>query len=241
MNLSDRQIRIIKAIVEEYTNTGEPVGSLTLDQKYRLGVSPATIRNEMSTLADKGFLAKTHSSSGRIPTPVAIKFYVSELLRERELSVAEEVAIKERVWQVRNDLDTLLIEATRVLAERTKSLSIAATDTGRVYHSGYPNLLNNPEFYDINLFREVLILLDEHQRVITLFSRAAGSDSIHLLLGDELGNAEMEPASCLFADIQINDHRGSLGIIAPNRQQYDQNIPVVRYVASLINQIAQSA
>jgi len=51
----------------------------------------------------------------------------------------------------------------------------------------------------------------------------------------------MEPASCLFADIQINDHRGSLGIIAPNRQQYDQNIPIVRYVASLINQIAQSA
>jgi len=55
MNLSDSQIRIIKAIVEEYTNTGEPVGSLTLDQKYRLGVSPATIRNEMSTLAERGF------------------------------------------------------------------------------------------------------------------------------------------------------------------------------------------
>ena len=240
MNLTDRQIRIIKAIVEEYTSTGEPVGSQTLDQKYRLGISPATIRNEMSALADKGFLAKTHSSSGRIPTPTAIKFYVSELLKERELSVAEEVAIKERVWQVRSDINALLEEATRVLAERTKSLSIAATDSGRVYHSGYPNLLNSPEFYDIDLFREVLILLDEHQKIATLFSRAAGSDSIHLLLGEELGNTEMQPASCLFADIQINGQRGSLGIIAPNRQQYDQNIPLVRYIASLVNQIAQS-
>lgn len=241
MDLTERQIRIIRSIVEEFTNTGEPVGSQTLDQKYRLGISPATIRNEMSTLSDKGFLAKTHSSSGRIPTSTAIKFYVSELLKERDLSIAEEVAIKERVWQVRGDIHALLEEATRVLSERTKSLSIASTDAGHVYHAGYPNLLNNPEFYDIDLFREVLILLDEHQRVAALFSRAAGSDSIHLLLGDELGATEMEPVSCLFADIEINGQRGSLGIIAPNRQQYDQNIPFVRYIASLVNQIAQTS
>lgn len=236
--LTDRQIQLIKVIVEEYTNTGEPVGSQTLDQKYRLGVSPATIRNEMAELADKGFLTKPHSSSGRIPTATAIKFYVSELLKERDLSVAEEVAIKERVWQVRNDFNALLEEATKVLAERTKSLSIAATDTGRVYHSGYPNLLNSREFYDIDLFREVLILLDEHQRVAAMFGRAAGSDSIHLLLGEELG-LTLEPVSCLFADIRIGDQRGSLGILATNRQQYDQNIPLVRYIASLVNQIAQ--
>jgi heat-inducible transcriptional repressor len=238
--LTDRQIKIIKAIVEEYTNTGEAVGSQTLDQKYRLGVSPATIRNEMSDLSQQGFLAKPHSSSGRIPTSTAIKFYVSELLKERDLSVAEEVAIKERVWHVRADVNALLEAATRVLSERTKSLSVATTDAGRTYHAGYPNLLNNREFYDIDLFREILLLLDEHQRIAALFSRAAGSDSIHLLLGDEFGYDSMEPVSCLFADIQIGDHRGSLGIIAPNRQLYEQNIPLVRYVASLVNQIAQS-
>ncbi len=238
--LSDRQIKLIKIIVEEYSNTGEPVGSQTIDQKYQLGISPATIRNEMSALADLGFLTKPHSSAGRIPSATAIKFYVNELLKERDLSVAEEVAIKERVWQVRSDLDALLEEATKILAERTKSLSIAATNTGRVYHSGYQNLLNNREFYDIDLFREILILLDEHQRVVTLFGRAAGSNSIHLLLGDELGVAMLEPVSCLFADIQVGDQRGSLGILATNRQQYDQNIPLIRYTANLINQIAQS-
>lgn len=239
MDLSDRQIKIIKAIVEEYTTTGEPVGSQTLDKKYRLGVSPATIRNEMAELTDKGLLSKPHSSAGRIPSATAIKFYVNELLRERELSVAEEVAIKERVWDHRFQPQDLLDEATKVLAERTKSLSIAALDDGDVYRAGYSNLLNTTEFYDIDLFREILFLLDEQERITTLFHRSQGQNPIHLLLGEELGYERMSPVSCLFADIQIGPKRGSLGIIGPNRQHYDQNIPFVRYIANLINQLAQ--
>lgn len=240
MDLSDRQIRIIKAIVEEYTSTGEPVGSQTLDKKYRLGVSPATIRNEMMELVKKGLLQKPHSSAGRIPTATAIKFYVNELLKERDLSVAEEVAIKERVWDHRFSAPDLLNEATKVLAERTKSFSLAAFDDGDVYRAGFSNLLNTSEFYDIDLFREVLILLDEQDRIVNLFHRSQGQNPIHLLLGDELGYERMAPVSCLFADIHLGDRRGSLGIIGPNRQHYDQNIPFVRYVANLINQLAQN-
>lgn len=239
MDLSDRQIKIIKSIVEEYTSTGEPVGSQTLDKKYRLGVSPATIRNEMAELVNKGFLQKPHSSAGRIPTATAIKFYVNELLKERELSVAEEVAIKQRVWDHRFEPQDLLDEATKVLAERTKSLSVAALDDGDIYRAGYSNLLNSTEFYDIDLFRDILFLLDEQERVVTLFHRSQGSHPIHLLLGDELGYQRMSPVSCLFADIQIGGRRGSLGIIGSNRQHYEQNIPLVRYIANLINQLAQ--
>lgn len=230
---------VIKAIVEEFTATGKPVGSQILDQKYNLGVSSATIRNEMVELMNKGYLVKSHVSSGRIPTPTAIKFYVQELLKERELSVAEEVAMKERVWDYRFNVENLIREATRVLAERTRSLSIAALDSGAVYHAGYANLLNVEEFYDIDLFKQVLIMLDQQQRIMEIFDRAMGEGSIHLLLGDELGLAQGDQMSCLFADIQIGDRRGSVGIIGPNRQQYDQNIPLVRYMANLINQVAQ--
>src|SRR5687767_14514329 len=239
--LSDRQIQIIKVIVEEYTDTGEAVGSQTLDSKYRLGISPATIRNEMAELEDKGFLRKSHSSAGRIPTSTAIKFYVNELLKERDLSVAEEVAIKERVWDHRFSPNSLLREATRVLAERTKTLSLASFDTGEVFHAGYSNLLNTSEFYNIDLFREVLMLLEEHQRITQLFNRAIGDEPIHLLVGDEMGYARLEPVSCLFADIQIGNQRGSLGIIGPSRQHYEQNIPMVRHIATLINQLAQTS
>ena len=64
MDLTDRQIHIIKTIVEEFTLTAEPVGSVTLENKYRLGVSPATLRNEMAVLENKGFLSQPHASSG---------------------------------------------------------------------------------------------------------------------------------------------------------------------------------
>jgi heat-inducible transcriptional repressor len=239
MDLTDRQISIIKATVEEFTTTGEPVGSQTLDHKYRLGVSSATIRNEMADLVTKGFLIKPHSSAGRVPTSKAIKFYVNELLKERELSVAEEVSLKERVWDHRFDREGMLLEATRLLAERTKMLSVCALQTGRVYHNGSANLLGCSEFYNMDLFRQVLTLLDEQQRVFELFGRAIGGDPIHLLVGDELGYRDFEPVSIVFADIQIGDMRGSLGIIGPHRQQYASNIPMVRYVATLINQFAQ--
>lgn len=240
MDLTPRQIQLIKVIVEEFTTTGKPVGSQTLDKKYRLGVSPATIRNEMTELVHKGFLAKPHLSAGRLPTALAIKFYVNELLRERDLTVAEEVAVKERVWDSRSDLHQLLREATRILAERTGNLSVATTANGLIYHSGYANLLNSVEFYNIDLFREVLALLDQHQRLSGLFDRAVGNEPIHLLVGDEFGSTFFEPISCLFADIRVGSQRGSLAVLGPNRQHYDQNIPLLRYVANLINKLAEA-
>ena len=97
IDLTARQIQILRAIIEEFINTAEPVGSDTIDKKFSIGVSPATIRNEMVYLTRQGYLSKTHSSAGRIPTPVALKLYVNELMKEKELSVADEVSAKEKI------------------------------------------------------------------------------------------------------------------------------------------------
>jgi heat-inducible transcriptional repressor len=69
--LTARQIQILKSLIDEYIETAEPVGSGALDKKYNLGISPATIRNEMVTLTKFGFLKQPHTSSGRVPTPKA--------------------------------------------------------------------------------------------------------------------------------------------------------------------------
>ncbi len=239
MDLTERQILILKTIVEEFTQTAEPVGSVALENKYRLGVSPATLRNEMAILEEKGFLSQPHSSSGRVPTPMAIKFYVNDLMKEKVLSVAEEVGVKSRVWDHRFNRDDLLREATKVLAERTKNLCVATTDEGFSYHSGYANIFNSVEFENhLDVTREIFYLLDQHQRLLDIFGRASGNNPIHLLVGDEMGQGLFQPVSCVFADIHIGGRRGSLGIIGPSRQEYDKNIPFVRYVANLVNQIA---
>src|SRR5690606_13680532 len=101
MQLSPRQIQILKIVVEEYIHTAQPVGSEMLDRKYNLGVSPATIRNEMVQLVAMGYLKQPHISAGRVPTPQGLKYYVTQLMKEEDLSVAEEVSVKERMWDAR--------------------------------------------------------------------------------------------------------------------------------------------
>ena len=239
MELTDRQISIIKAVVEEFTDTAKPVGSVTLDKKHKLGVSPATLRNEMAVLEEKGFLSQAHTSAGRTPTSTAIKFYINQLMKEQNLSVAEEVSVKEKVWDHRFDPNSLLKEFCHVLADRANSLSVATTSTGDAYHAGYANLLSFPEFFDIDVTRKVLELLDETDLLSEMFSRGAGNQPIHVLVGHELGPDFFEPVSLIFADLQIGDTKGSLGVISSYRQSYKKNIPLVRYVANLVNQISQ--
>lgn len=239
MDLTERQIQIIKTIVEEFTQTAEPVGSVTLENKYRLGVSPATLRNEMAVLEEKGFLAQPHTSAGRVPTPMAIKFYVNDLMKEKDLSVAEEVNVKSRVWDHRYNRDDLLREATKVLSERTKALCVATTEEGQTYTAGYANVFNDIELQDLEVAREVFYLLDQNSRLLDIFNRASNNSPMHILIGDEMGISLFHPVSCVFADLRIGGHRGSLGIIGSSRQEYDRNIPFVRYVANLVNQIAQ--
>ena len=87
--MNDREQLILKAIIKHYLEFGESVGSRTLEKKYNIGVSSATIRNTMADLEDKGLIVKTHTSSGRIPTSEGYKLYVDELLKIRDISQEE--------------------------------------------------------------------------------------------------------------------------------------------------------
>ncbi|NLZ84730.1 MAG: DeoR family transcriptional regulator, partial [Acholeplasmataceae bacterium] len=82
--LSERQIMVLKAIVEEYVSTNEPVGSRTLSKRPDLPFSPATIRNDMADLEEMGYLEKTHTSSGRIPSEAGYRLYVEQIMKEKQ-------------------------------------------------------------------------------------------------------------------------------------------------------------
>jgi len=238
--LTERQTRILKTIIEEYMETAEPVGSQTIEKKYELGVSPATIRNEMVRLTKAGYLKQPHASAGRIPTKEAFKFYVSQLMEEKKLSVAEEVAAKEKIWDARFDFNQLMREATRALAEQTRALAVAATKEGDVYHAGYANILEIPEFYDIDITKTILSMLDEIQPLFALFEKSFGEGPIHLLLGDELGYEFLEPCGMVFTHFEAGPKRsGSLGVIGPSRLYYPRIIPMVRYFGGLIEELAK--
>jgi heat-inducible transcriptional repressor len=240
-SLTDRQVRILKAIVEEHIETGEPVGSETLDKKYNLGVSPATIRNEMVALTEQGYLHQPFTSAGRIPTATSLKYYIRQLMEEKDLSVAEEVAVKEKIWDYRFQMDKLLRQATRALAEQTDSIAVATTSEGDVYHAGYANILDVPEFFDIDVTKTVLSIIDDAARMQTIFSHSFEEDPIQVLLGDDIEVEFMRPCGVVFTQFRVGDKiSGNLGVVGPSRLNYPKVVPIVKYFGRLVNEIAQN-
>lgn len=236
-DLSTRQIDILKNIVREYIDTAEPVGSETLEKKYDLGVSPATIRNEMADMVRLGYLSKPHSSAGRVPTSKAIKFYINELMKEKDMSVAEEVEAKEKIWDFRARRDQLLREATKNLAQKTKSLAVTVTDEGEIYFAGYSNILEVPEFYDIDITKNLLVILDNRSYFDRIMGRLETECSV--FLEDDFEEALFRPYGFVFSKFITRSNRnGSIGIIGPTRMQYDSVIPVVRYFGSMLGEVA---
>lgn len=240
MIITDRQALLLKAVIEEYTATAQPVGSVTLEKKYNLGISPATIRNEMVALTSDGFLQQPYTSAGRTPTPMALKYYVRELLKEEDISVAEEVAVKEKVWDNRFDIDKFLKNITHVLADKTKTLAVSCTSKGSLYHSGHAHILENPEFYDIDVAKGVLSMIDEFSQINSLFSRATDDNTLHILVGEDLGNDMFANLGMVFTDFSTDEVQGFLGIIGPSRLDYPAIIPTIRYFGDLVDQISKN-
>lgn len=236
-SLNDRQIKILKSLIEEYIETAMPVGSETLEKKFSLGISPATIRNEMVRLTNDGFLKKSHSSAGRTPTPMALKYYVGNIMKEQNLSLAEEVAVKEKVWDYRNEVERLLREATKELALRTKEMAVAATDKGDVYTAGMGNILEAPEFFDIDLTKAILFQLDENIFWKNIIESSWNEDPVSLLLGSDLGNVLFEPCSFVFSRFKIGPRIGAIGVIGPARLNFSRVFPTIRYFGELIDEV----
>jgi len=238
--LTARQTQILKSLIDEYIETAEPVGSEALEKKYNLGVSPATIRNEMVALTSSKFLRQPHTSAGRVPTPKAMKFYIEQLMEEKQMSLSEEVKAKEEVWDARRDLDKLLEEATHALAERTRNLAIAALSGGRVWHAGYANVFLNPEFADLEVCANLFSFLEEVNRLQELFfERVRGQSPVEVIFGEELDWPGLSPIGVVATRFNVKGKSGALGVIGPSRLSYPTVIPVLRYFGNLIQEIAE--
>ncbi len=238
-DLTQRQIQILRSLIEEYIDTAEPVGSETLEKKHSISASPATIRNEMVRLTELGYLKKPHTSSGRVPTSAGMKFYVKQLMKEKDLSVAEEVAVKEKLWDFREKEEKFFKELTKSLAQRTKALAMATTEEGDFYCSGYANILDMPEFFDIDMTKSLLAVIDEYEYFHTLFASILGEEDVHVLLGEELGPQMKGPYGFVFTHYETSKHKaGEIGVLGPTRLNYTSIVPMVRYFGELTEEIA---
>jgi heat-inducible transcriptional repressor len=122
--LSERQELILRLIVRDFVETGAPVGSKTLVERYELDVSPATVRNELAALAESGFVVQQHTSAGRIPTERGYRYFVQRLVGEFELPVDERQMIRHQFHQARLDLNQWMRLAAAILAHTSSGASI---------------------------------------------------------------------------------------------------------------------
>ena len=124
MQLGSRKLHILHAVVHDYISYGEPVGSRTIAKKYDMGISPATIRNEMSDLEEMGYLQQPHTSAGRIPSDKAYRLYVDKLMKTRK-PTADEAERIERIYQQKTtEVDKIIEQVASILSDITSYTSV---------------------------------------------------------------------------------------------------------------------
>jgi transcriptional regulator of heat shock response len=239
--LTERQVQLLNAIINEYIESSEPVGSQLLVQKYKLKYSPATVRNEMARLIEDGFLEMVHTSSGRIPTSMAYRLFLNDLMEEEEIPVLQEVAMKQKLWPTRFEFERMLRQAVVALADITDELSFSTIDDGYLIHAGAVNVLDNKEFWDIEVAKSALHILDRYEIVEQILKRAPSSEKdIKCLVGEDIGYERLAQCGIVFAEFNAANKHGYLAVLGPARMKYQKIIPAIRYTRNLIEELAGS-
>ena len=328
--LTNRQLQILQVIVDDFVTSAQPVGSRQISKKEGITFSSATIRNEMADLEELGFLEKTHTSSGRVPSQKGYRYYVDNLLEpqaiaqeeihriqsiftsqllESEQLIKQSAAILselttyttillgpdvlnhkvkkfqivpltgqsavaiivmdsghvenrlvtipdemsasdiEKMVNLLNDRlvgvpllalhEKLQIEAITVLKQHVKaadafvySLLNATKDhsEGKVYYGGKTNMLNQPEFHDIQKVRMLMDLMEAESQITPLLK--TDNNGIEIRIGSENNHFAMENCSVITTSFQVGDELGSIAIIGPTRMDYQRVVTLIDFMRS---------
>ena len=117
--MDERKKRVLSAIINDYIANAEPVGSRTITKRYDLGVSPATVRNEMSDLTDEGYIEQPHTSAGRIPSSKGYRFYVDNLMERERLTPAQMQQIREALAGEFSEIDNYMRSCINMMSRLT--------------------------------------------------------------------------------------------------------------------------
>lgn len=230
--MTDRQKKILAAIVEQYAEVASPVGSSLLAKVF--DVSSATIRAEMAILEELGFIKQPHTSAGRIPTDKGYRFYVNNLTGNDSVSAINraEKALSIRVGHggvpermIRNAVDTLV--------ELTHNLGLA-TIGNQLYMSGLSNLFGQPEFMDSRHAQQVARLLDNLEPWLR---EAAPNKPLSVYIGSENPIGSSANATMIISRFKspYSDH-SYIGVLGPTRQSYREVMSLVEYAGKALEE-----
>lgn len=336
MDLGDRKRLILQAIIEDYINTAEPVGSRTISKKYLTGTSPATIRNEMADLEEMGYIEQPHTSAGRIPSDKGYRLYVDKIMRQNTINQAQREMIKKEFLDTLGEIDLLVKHASKLLSQMTQYTSIVMapqlrrtsikhiqliridyatvlavivtdagivknsvlrlmqdvhpdmlirltnmlneqladlgieeiekydleymrnnshghgeiieqivpelihtliySDTADIYKDGVSNILNLPEYSDINKARNFLNTMEEKELLFRVLNDV--KEDVNVSIGSENKLEQFKDCSLITATYKINGKTiGSIGLIGPTRMEYSKTISIVECMTNNLSEM----
>lgn len=329
--LTNRQLQILQVIVDDFVTSAQPVGSRQISKKEGITFSAATIRNEMADLEELGFLEKTHTSSGRVPSEKGYRFYVDHLLQPQSITTNEVEQIHSIFKKQMMEKEQIIRESANILSELTtyttillgpdvqkhrvkkfqivplsgqNAVAIIVTDNGhvenrlltlpigfspsdiekmvnilnerligvslqefhlrletealallkqhvntaesvvqsllniatnqsegKIYYGGKTNMLNQPEFNDLNKVRMLMELMEKESQVQSLFQ--PDNSGIQIRIGSENNHLAMENCSVITASFLIGEEQqGAIAIIGPTRMDYQRVITILDLMRS---------
>ncbi|RLQ98167.1 heat-inducible transcriptional repressor HrcA [Falsibacillus albus] len=333
--LTDRQLFILQVIVDDFIRSAQPVGSRSLSKKEEITFSSATIRNEMADLEDLGFIEKTHTSSGRVPSEKGYRFYVDHLLSPQKLNSKDIGIIRSIFAEKIYEMEKIVQNSAKILSELTNytsivlgpelkenrlkklqivplnsetAIAIIVTDTGhvenrmfniptgldsggiekmvnilndrlmgiplvdlkdkiykevahilkqhiqnydsiletigdtlsvqkheKIFFGGKTNMLNQPEFNDVQKVRSILNMIEQEQGLYELFKKTP--KGIHVKIGKENQNITTENVSIITATYSMGDEQlGKIAILGPTRMEYSRVISLLDFLTHDMSQ-----
>lgn len=233
--MNERQSKLLAAIIDQFIETALPVGSKKLLESGAFNVSSATIRNEMFSLEDEGFLQQPHVSAGRVPTALGYRAYVQEFMQpsSQEQAVRKKFAsLREQYFQ-RKDQERAY-DAVALLANMVPNVAFASVPhKERVYFMGLSNVLRQPEFQsDVALATGVVEVLEDHLH--SIINTVEVDEQVRYYIGEEHILPQFQSCSVMLTAYSIRGERGVLGILGPMRMDYAYNTVALDLVADLL-------
>ncbi|MDB5165721.1 MAG: hypothetical protein JWM00_611 [Candidatus Saccharibacteria bacterium] len=235
-SMTERQIQILAAIIEQYAEIAVPVGSVTLAKLFN--VSSATIRAEMVKLEELGFITQPHTSAGRIPTDQGYRCYVNSLTESHDanpmLLDRSARAIDARVNTHGDRADRAIRSAVDSLVDLTQNLGLA-TIGDELYLGGIGNLFSQPEFMQGNHAQGVARLLDNLEPWLR---EAAPNEPLNVFIGSENPIGRTSGATLIISRFSSPySDKSYIGVLGPTRQSYGRVMRLVRHAGAMLEEV----
>jgi heat-inducible transcriptional repressor len=226
MDISPRKKTILQAIIKEYVKTAQPVSSSVIADKCQLGVSSATVRNEMIELEDDGYIHQPHTSAGRVPTEAAYELFVGDLFDRQEpkgLKEAELVLLE----KLFSRSEAAYKQTAKAIAELSGNAVFWAFHKNNLYYTGLSNLFSQPEFKQNEIVYDVSVVIDRLEEIIDeLFDDLALGQKVLIGSQNPFGNF----LSTVLIKYKTGDVSAVFGILGPLRMDYGHNLALANFI-----------